>query len=129
MACFSATLARRLKWAARNLRFDLRFERDFHGYDADISFQARALGRRVVVADLSCVHDALGKIGARRGSWVRASLELDRKWGIATEPRKGSGRDRHPPSSESVWGRLEADATVDVDKRQGVKPGSDVGRS
>jgi hypothetical protein len=67
-------------WAARNLRFDLLFERDFHAYDADICFQALALGRRVVVADLWSVHCGFGTIAPRRGSWVRASLELDRKW-------------------------------------------------
>jgi hypothetical protein len=67
-------------WAARNLRFDLRFERDFHAYDADICFQALALGKRVVVADLWSVHCGFGTIAPRRGSWVRASLELDRKW-------------------------------------------------
>jgi hypothetical protein len=67
-------------WAARNLRFDLRFERDFHAYDADICFQALALGRRVVVAELWSVHCGFGTIAPRRGSWVRASLELDRKW-------------------------------------------------
>lgn len=67
-------------WAARNLRFDLRFERDFHAYDADISFQALAAGRRVVVADLWSIHCGFGVIAPRRGSWVRASLEFDRKW-------------------------------------------------
>jgi Glycosyltransferase like family len=67
-------------WAARNLRFDVRFERDFHAYDADICFQALAAGRRVVVADLWSVHCGFGAIAHRRGSWVRASLEFDRKW-------------------------------------------------
>jgi hypothetical protein len=67
-------------WAARNLRFDLRFERDFHAYDADICFEALALGRRVVVADLWSVHCGFGVIARRRGSWVRASLDFDRKW-------------------------------------------------
>jgi hypothetical protein len=67
-------------WAARNLRFDLRFERDFHAYDVDMCFQALTLGRRVVVADLWSVHCGFGTIAPRRGSWVRASLELDRKW-------------------------------------------------
>ena len=116
-------------WAAHNLRFDLRFERDFHGYDTDISFQARALGRRVVVADLWCVHDSLGKIGTRRGSWVRASLEFDRKWGTATEAGKGSGPNRHPRSTESVWDRIEADTAVEMEKRLGMTPGSGEMRS
>jgi hypothetical protein len=106
-------------WAAHNLRFDLRFERDFHGYDTDISFQARALGRRVVVADLWCVHDSLGKIGTRRGSWVRASLEFDRKWRTSTESREGSGRRQRLRSTESVRDRIDADVAVEMHKRLG----------
>jgi Glycosyltransferase like family len=65
---------------ARAVRFDEAFAPDFHGYDVDLSYQVRAHGRRVVVADLWCVHEAMGKIGGRRGSWVRASLRFDRKW-------------------------------------------------
>ncbi len=103
-------------WAARTLRFDLRFERDFHGYDSDISFQARAAGKRVVVADLWCVHDALGKIGARRGAWVRASLEFDRKWGA------WAGHGRGPRSAESVWGRIDADVAAAI--ADGGRPGA-----
>jgi hypothetical protein len=81
-------------WAARNLRFDIRFERDFHAYDADISFQTLAAGRRVVVADLWCVHCGFGVIAPRRGSWIRASLELDRKWGTRWPAR-------HKPSASA----------------------------
>jgi Glycosyltransferase like family len=69
-------------WAVRNLRFDMRFAESFFGYDSDISLQARACGKRVVVADLWLVHDSIGKIAERRGSWVRAAIEFDRKWGL-----------------------------------------------
>lgn len=106
-------------WAARNLRFDLRFERDFHGYDSDISFQARALGRRVVVADLWCVHDALGKIGARRGAWVRASLEFDRKWGAWTDSGRGGGARQRLHSTESVRDRIDAEVRAELRRRPG----------
>jgi Glycosyltransferase like family len=104
-------------WAVRNLRFDLRFERDFHGYDSDISFQARVLGRRVVVADLWCVHDALGKIGARRGAWVRASLEFDRKWGTWTGSGHGGALGRRVHPTESVRDRIDADVAAEMQAR------------
>jgi len=63
-------------WTARQVHFDLGFERDFHGYDTDIAFQVRELGGRVVVANLWCIHERMGKIGARRGAWVRAVAEV-----------------------------------------------------
>jgi hypothetical protein len=75
---------------ARAVRFDEAFAPDFHGYDVDLAYQVRAHGRRVVVADLWCVHEAMGKIGGRRGSWVRASLRFDHKWSapLAGAPRR-----------------------------------------
>jgi hypothetical protein len=106
-------------WAARNLRFDPRFERDFHGYDSDISFQARGLGKRVVVADLWCVHDALGKIGVRRGAWVRASLEFDRKWGSWSASGKGGGPHRRLHSTKSVRDRIDAEVAAMMQARPG----------
>jgi hypothetical protein len=68
-------------WAARNLRFDPRFARDFHGYDADICFEAQALGKQTVVTQIRTVHASIGAVGRSRGAWTRASLEFDRKWG------------------------------------------------
>jgi hypothetical protein len=50
-------------WAVRNLRFDGESFSGFHGYDADICFQARAAGRRVVVDDLAVVHHTKGGYG------------------------------------------------------------------
>jgi Glycosyltransferase like family len=106
-------------WAAHNLRFDLRFEHDFHGYDSDISFQARALGKRVVVADLWCVHDALGKIGARRGGWVRAALEFDRKWGTWTDSGGAGAPRRRGHPAESVRDQIDADVAAALQARRG----------
>lgn len=50
-------------WAVRNLRFDEERFSGFHGYDADICFQARAAGRRVVVDEIAVVHHTKGGYG------------------------------------------------------------------
>jgi hypothetical protein len=109
-------------WAARNLSFDLRFERDFHGYDVDISFQARARGRRAVVADLWTVHDELGKIGPRRGSWIRASLAFDRKWAASLDALPGAPRPRRPNAWQvsSARVQIEQELRAELDRRRRV---------
>ena len=50
-------------WAVRNLRFDDQRFSGFHGYDADICFQARAAGKRVVVDEIAVVHHTKGGYG------------------------------------------------------------------
>ena len=76
-------------WAVRELRFDEAFGEDFHGYDVDFCFQARALGRRVVVDQLAVVHHA--KWAPRYGeSWVRAAVALKRKWGASWVPGRSA---------------------------------------
>lgn len=79
-------------WAVRNLRFDEAFAQDFHGYDVDFCFQARARGRRVVVDDIAVVHHATW--APRYGEqWVRAAVALKRKWGASWVPgRSGQAR-------------------------------------
>ena len=75
-------------WAVRHLRFDEAFVDDFHGYDMDFCFQARALGRRVVVDELEVVHHA--KWAPRYGEeWVRSAVALKRKWGASWAPGRG----------------------------------------
>jgi GT2 family glycosyltransferase len=69
-------------WAVRTLRFDERFANDLHGYDVDICFQARAHGKRVVVDELDALHASIGQVSERRGSWVRAAVRFDQKWGV-----------------------------------------------
>ena len=50
-------------WAVRNLRFDDERFSGFHGYDADLCFQARAAGKRVVVDEIAVVHHTKGGYG------------------------------------------------------------------
>jgi Glycosyltransferase like family len=69
-------------WAVRNLRFDDRSFTGFHGYDADICFQARAAGKRVVVEDIAVVHHTKGGYGNLHA--YRASDAAFRaKWKLA----------------------------------------------
>jgi hypothetical protein len=68
-------------WAVRNLRFDDETFTGFHGYDADICFQARAAGKRVVVEDMAVVHHTKGGFGdvAR---YAACDLAFRAKWGL-----------------------------------------------
>jgi len=66
-------------WAVANLDFDERYK-GFHGYDADLSFQARRAGKRVMVTDFGVRHHTKGGYGDRR-SWQRANLAFQLKWG------------------------------------------------
>jgi hypothetical protein len=71
-------------WAVRTLRFDATTFDGFHGYDVDICFQARALGRRVVVDDVALFHYAKGGYGDH-DAWERADSALRRKWLMAPD--------------------------------------------
>lgn len=74
-------------WAVRHLRFDERFARHFHGYDVDISLQARSHGRLVAAADIPLRHhqaDALR--GGRDRTWIAAEVEIRKKWDLARSP-------------------------------------------
>jgi hypothetical protein len=70
------------RWAIRELRFD---EREvgpgFHGYDADICFQARERGRKVFAAEMSVAHHR-NSISPTpyRDDWMRAQIAFRRKW-------------------------------------------------
>lgn len=68
------------RWAVRNLRFDEEYE-GFHGYD-EVSFQALAAGKRVVVIDLDTHHHtAMGfrsEPSARQ--WADANARFVGKW-------------------------------------------------
>ncbi len=69
-------------WAVRSLRFDEETFTGFHGYDADLCFQARAAGRRVVVEDLAVVHHTKGGYGDV-DAFVRSDRAWRAKWGFA----------------------------------------------
>ena len=66
-------------WAVRELRFDERRFTGFHGYDADLCFQARAAGRRVVVEDLALVHHTKGGYGDAE-AFRRCDSAFRAKW-------------------------------------------------
>jgi hypothetical protein len=64
----------------------LRFDEDevgpgFHGYDADICFQARERGERVLAIEMDVAHhrNSVGPSGYRE-DWLRAQIAFRRKW-------------------------------------------------
>jgi hypothetical protein len=69
-------------WAVRNLRFDDERFSGFHGYDADICFQARAAGKRVVVDELAVVHHTKGGYGDM-GAYAACDAAFRAKWGLS----------------------------------------------
>jgi hypothetical protein len=68
-------------WAVRNLCFDTDSFTGFHAYDADICFQARAAGKRVVVEDIALVHHTKGGYGDR-AAYDAADDAFRAKWGL-----------------------------------------------
>ena len=68
-------------WAVRNLRFDEERFSGFHGYDADICFQARAAGKRVVVEDIAVVHHTKGGYGDV-DAYRACDAAFRAKWGL-----------------------------------------------
>jgi hypothetical protein len=77
-------------WAVRELRFD-RALGPFDGYDLDICLQARARGRRVVVADFRGVtHHVRRDSFFDRARWTKGAVALRRKWEpglVSRQPR------------------------------------------
>ncbi len=72
-------------WAMRNLTLDE--SRDsWHGYDADLCFQARAKGKRVVVADIKAFHHSKG--GFTKGL-DDAEAVFQRRWHAAGAQERG----------------------------------------
>lgn len=67
-------------WAIRELRFDLRFEPDFHGYDVDVCFEARRRGQTVVVDELDVVHRHDGQFMTPGRPWARTAVRWKQKW-------------------------------------------------
>lgn len=70
-------------WAIHNLRFDTQFP-GFHGYD-EISMQALAEGKRVVVRDIDTHHHT--KVGfsstQSQEQWLLCNELFRKKWGFA----------------------------------------------
>jgi len=66
-------------WAVRNLRFDEGLLLG-HGFDLDISLQARRAGRKLVVADLAVVHHRSVELVSDLAIWVEAHMRVAEKW-------------------------------------------------
>jgi hypothetical protein len=66
-------------WAVANLRCDTATFTGFHAYDADLCFQARAAGKRVVVSELNLFHHTKGGYGDT-SAFVAADDAFRRKW-------------------------------------------------
>lgn len=66
-------------WAVRNLRFDESLGK-LHGYDFDICMQARAAGKKVVVADLRAIHHHSLELIQDPDAWTAAYIRLVEKW-------------------------------------------------
>ncbi len=64
-------------WALANLRLEGLGYAGFHGYDAELCFQARAAGKRVVVADITATHHSAG--GFTQGL-AEAEEVFQRRW-------------------------------------------------
>jgi GT2 family glycosyltransferase len=72
-------------WAVRNLRFDEERFGGFHGYDADLCFQARAAGKRVVVDEIAVIHHTKGGYGDLE-AYAACDRAFREKWGLTPAP-------------------------------------------
>jgi GT2 family glycosyltransferase len=80
------------RWAIHELRFDTEeVGPGFHGYDADICFQARERGRKVFAAEMVVAHHRNSVSPTPyREDWLRAQIAFRRKWerrGMLGPPR------------------------------------------
>jgi cephalosporin hydroxylase len=64
-------------WALENLTLEGFGYKGFHGYDAELCFQARKAGKRVVVADITATHHSAG--GFTQGL-ADAEAVFQRRW-------------------------------------------------
>jgi hypothetical protein len=79
------------RWAIEHLRFDEDIDPSAHGYDVDISFQARAAGKAVVVGRLDVTHHHEISLMDDRSDWIAAHMRFAEKW---------EGRSPGPPLDE-----------------------------
>ncbi len=76
---------------AREVRFDERGARAFHGYDIDYCFQARARGFRIVVDEVANVHWSYGGGEPGDGRFEQAAAAFNRTWVPARWPAQWRG--------------------------------------
>jgi hypothetical protein len=78
-------------WTVRNLRFDESLIQGY-GFDLDFCLQARATGRKVVVADLHAVMHRPLELIAEPDLWVQAHKQFAEKWSGKWPGRADDGR-------------------------------------
>jgi hypothetical protein len=66
-------------WAVRSLRFDESLGYLF-GYDFDFCLQVRAVGRKVVTADLEVAHHHSLDLVTKNEAWIAAHIRAAEKW-------------------------------------------------
>jgi hypothetical protein len=97
-------------WAVRNLRFDESLMLN-HGFDVDFCLQARAAGRRVVVADLRSVYHRSVELVNDLDVWIAAHMQVADKWD-ATLYGAVAG--------ESAWKRRARRAEADREAQRAI---------
>jgi hypothetical protein len=97
-------------WAVRNLRFDEALILNY-GFDVDFCLQARAAGRRVMVADLRAVFHRSVELVGDLDVWIAAHIQLAEKWGAALN---GDGVD------EAGWKRRARRAEADREAQRAI---------
>lgn len=81
-------------WAVAELRFDPGLDPSAHAYDIDICFQARANGKKVVVAPVGVSHHHDLVVLRDPSDWIEAHQRLARKWDGAADERSWEERSR-----------------------------------
>ncbi|MDQ2701032.1 MAG: glycosyltransferase family protein [Actinomycetota bacterium] len=96
-------------WAIQNLRFDEITGGALHGYDFDISHQARDKGKKVVTADLKVIHHHSIELISDLDTWVNAHIAFAKKWEHMLPAPEGGSEDH---AWEERARRAEAEASA-----------------
>ncbi len=67
-------------WAISNLNLAGLGYCGLHGYSEELCFQARAAGKRVVVAPLDVMHHTKGGVASEPEAWHRSNEIFQRRW-------------------------------------------------
>lgn len=105
-------------WAIENLRFDESIGGGLHGYDFDISMQARTAGKKVVVADLKVIHHHSLQVISDESGWIAAHMKLTEKWHdhlpVTTDDWRLRARRAEAELSASIVARTSAGLIRDL---------------